>query len=216
MPNPNKYIFLDFNGTVLNDIDLCLELLNDLLKQTGKEGNVSLEEYLDIFGFPVIDYYKRAGLEFDKISFAEMADFFIKEYTERNTKECTIFPDFKQFIDRAHQRGFKIVLCSASKKILLIDQLIAFGIYDCFDDVIGLDNHHAASKLDIARNYVGRNNINPDNTYFIGDCDHDAEVGLACGSKTILVARGHQSRKVLEKCGMLVVDSLLEALDSIK
>ena len=31
-----KHVFLDFNGTLLDDLDLCLELLNWMLKDQNK------------------------------------------------------------------------------------------------------------------------------------------------------------------------------------
>jgi len=210
----NKYIFLDFNGTVLNDVDICLELLNDILVQTGKE-KISKEKYLEVFGFPVKDYYVRAGVDFNVKSFQELADFFIDEYTRRNVSECTIYSDFNEFINKARKQGYKIVLCSASKKILLIDQLKAFNILDCFDDVIGLENHLAFSKVELAKKYLEDNNINPDDVTFIGDTDHDYEVGIFCKAKSYLVARGHQIKEKLLKLTNNVYDTLLEALDNI-
>ena len=32
-----KYIFLDFNGTIIDDVDLCLDLLNQILENQKKE-----------------------------------------------------------------------------------------------------------------------------------------------------------------------------------
>ena len=43
-----KYIFLDFNGTIIDDVDLCLDLLNQILENQKKE-KVSKERYKDIF-----------------------------------------------------------------------------------------------------------------------------------------------------------------------
>ena len=211
----DKYIFLDFNGTVLDDVDLCLELLNDLLDRNGNKPHVSLDKYLKIFGFPVIDYYVRAGLDFSIEPFSLMADYFIEEYTNRNVKECHIYDDFLEFVDIMHNAEYKIVLCSASEYKRLHDQLVSFGIDRCFDDVIGLDNYHAKSKLDIAKNYIESNHINPKQLYFIGDTDHDALVGNACGGNVILVSRGHQAREILEKCAARVVDTLKEAASYI-
>ena len=31
-----KYIFFDFNGTIIDDIDLCLDLLNEILRKQNK------------------------------------------------------------------------------------------------------------------------------------------------------------------------------------
>ena len=32
-----KHIFFDFNGTIINDIDLCLDLLNQILTKQNKK-----------------------------------------------------------------------------------------------------------------------------------------------------------------------------------
>ena len=51
-----KYIFLDFNGTVLDDVDLCLNLLNEMLYEK-EHITVDLDKYKEIFDFPIIKYY---------------------------------------------------------------------------------------------------------------------------------------------------------------
>ena len=65
-----KYIFLDFNGTIIDDVDLCLDLLNQILENQKKE-KVSKERYKDIFTFPVQKYYELAGVDFYLNSFTE-------------------------------------------------------------------------------------------------------------------------------------------------
>ena len=39
-----KHIFFDFNGTIINDVDLCLDLLNQILNKQNKK-TLSMEEY---------------------------------------------------------------------------------------------------------------------------------------------------------------------------
>ncbi len=210
-----KCVFLDFNGTVLDDVDLCLELLNNMLKE--KENKmVSLEEYKEIFTFPIINYYKASGFTFEGYTFDELADYFIIEYTRRNVLECSIFSDVKEFVDLVHNAGYKVVLCSASRIDLLLDQLNDFKIRNYFDDVIGLDNHHAVSKLQLALNYIKTNQVDVNNSYFVGDTTHDFEVGNAMGTQVILVNRGHQSSRVLNTVGAKQVSTLLDAYDCLK
>lgn len=50
----------------------------------------------------------------------------------------------------------------------------------------------------------------PDEVLFIGDSRHDYEVAEAMGVDCILLCGGHQSRARLERCGVPVVDGLLE------
>ena len=44
------YLVLDFNGTIIDDVDLCLNILNHLLEERNYK-KVSLEEYKHIFTF---------------------------------------------------------------------------------------------------------------------------------------------------------------------
>ena len=58
-----KYIFWDFNGTILDDRKLCWQLLNKLLKEEGQK-EITYGRYFEVFGFPIKEYYKKAGLTF--------------------------------------------------------------------------------------------------------------------------------------------------------
>ena len=68
-----KYIVFDFNGTIIDDVDLCLNLLNEMLEVEDLP-LVSLEKYKNIFTFPIIEYYKKAGFTFQKHSFKELSE----------------------------------------------------------------------------------------------------------------------------------------------
>ena len=209
-----KYVFLDFNGTVLNDVDLCLNLLNEMLYDKEKI-TVDIKRYKEIFDFPIIKYYIAAGFDFSKYTFEELANVFIVEYTRRNLTESSIFTDVEEFVFKLKAIGYKVVICSASKKVLLLDQLRDFGILELFDDVIGLDNHYAASKAELAYKYVNEIEIDLRNSYFIGDTTHDAEVGLKCGLNILLIERGHQSYEVLSKTNEPILPTLLDAFTYI-
>ena len=58
MENVNTIIW-DWNGTLLNDTELCKNIVNNLLRERGKE-LLSTERYKEIFNFPVKDYYAKA------------------------------------------------------------------------------------------------------------------------------------------------------------
>ena len=61
-----RCVIWDWNGTLLDDLQLCLRLLNELLEESGCPNRYDLEGYREIFGFPVVDYYRRAGLDLEK------------------------------------------------------------------------------------------------------------------------------------------------------
>ena len=209
--NNIKNVFIDFNGTVLDDVDLCLELLNKLLKSQNK-ASVDINTYRNIFGFPIVDYYKAAGLDFNIESFDSMAVKFIDEYQPRSFKQ-NINPGIKEFISYLKENNINVILFSASKYENLMEQLRMLKIDDLFDDVIGISNIHARSKLEVFIEYLDKNNIDKDKSILIGDTIHDFECASYAHIKPILVTTGHQSRKRLEDCGCLVIDNILELKD---
>ena len=85
-----ELILWDWNGTLLDDVELCVDALNRLLAGFGYPQRYDHERYRAIFGFPIEEYYVRAGFDFTKHSFAELAE----KYMEDETGELR---DFKVF-----------------------------------------------------------------------------------------------------------------------
>ena len=64
-------VLWDWNGTLLDDVALCVDALNRLLRIYHYPQQYSLAQYREIFGFPIEDYYIRAGFDFSKNSYKE-------------------------------------------------------------------------------------------------------------------------------------------------
>ena len=191
-----KYIFWDFNGTILDDVELCHNLLNQLLvEEGGKE--VTRKRYLDIFTFPVKKYYIKAGLDVNNTPFDVLAHRFMDRYQSASLKE-KLYPSVIETINRFKENGYKNICLSASKYDNLVEQLKYFEIFDLFDDVLGTKDIYAKTKLDVAIKYVKENNIDPKDMLMIGDTLHDAHIAKKLGASVILNANGHQSRKRLK------------------
>lgn len=203
-----KYIVFDFNGTIIDDVDLCLNLLNEMLEVEDLP-LVSLEKYKNIFTFPIIEYYKKAGFTFQKHSFKELSEWFVKKYQPMSFK-CNLFDGIVKTITKLKEDGYKIILLSASQKDNLLEQTTKFNITNLFENILGIDNIEAKSKLEIARRYFDKNNIDMKECLFIGDSTHDYEVGNTLGGDVILVSYGHQSKEVLSKCNVPIIDSIYE------
>jgi hypothetical protein len=94
---------------------------------------------------------------------------------------------------------------------LLSSQLERLGLYQEFDEVIGLDNIHARSKQAQALEWKSRH---PEaRPLFIGDTEHDAQVAGAVGGDCILFAGGHQSEARLAACGKPTISRVSDILN---
>lgn len=204
------HILWDFNGTILDDVDAGIKSVNKLLSDRGLPLVESRERYHEVFGFPIIDYYRRLGFDFDKEPYEVIAPIWVEQYME-NVKKSPVFDDVVKTVELFSEMGAKQIVLSATELQMLKKQLDFVGCLDIFDDVLGLDNIHAASKVSLAEKWKAEN---PDAVpLVIGDTVHDAEVAQRIGADCILVARGHQSRKALEEMGCPVYENLDEAME---
>ncbi|MDE6241765.1 MAG: HAD hydrolase-like protein [Anaeroplasmataceae bacterium] len=213
----SKYIFLDFNGTIIDDVDLCLDLLNDILKNQNKK-LVTKEQYKDIFTFPVKKYYELAGVDFSIESFESLADKFIAAYQPLSLK-CGLFPNSIEAFQKLKEKGYHLVILSASEKNNLLEQCESFGIVSYFDSILGIDNIHAASKVGIALKFMEEKHIKGEDILFVGDTLHDLEVAKAMGASCMLVSCGHQSTSILTQGGVPILSNvyaLVDLLDDVK
>lgn len=202
-----KYLIFDFNGTIVNDIALSLESFNYCLNKYLNKGPLTLEEYRNIFCFPVIDYYKKVGFDFNVQSWEEVAKCWMDHY-QKHHHECEIFDGVTDLIIEAHKLGYRCVVLSASETSILNLQLKEFGIFDYFDDVIGIDDIYAVSKVEYAKKYFGGKDLS--DSLLLGDTDHDKQVADELGCKCILIASGHQAYDKLIKCNDIVYNSIKE------
>lgn len=213
----SKYIFLDFNGTIIDDVDLCIDLLNDILRNQNKRF-VTKEQYKEIFTFPVKKYYELAGVDFSIESFESLADKFIAAYQPSSLK-CGLYPNSVEAFQKLKEKGYHLVILSASEKNNLLEQCESFGIVPYFDAILGIDNIHAASKVGIALKFMEEKHIKGEDILFVGDTLHDLEVAKAMGAECMLVSCGHQSTNVLNQGGVPILSNvyaLVELLEDVK
>ena len=78
-----KHIIWDWNGTLLNDRQFCIKIMNGVLSRRDMD-EMTEEWFLDNFCFPVKDYYVKLGFDFDKEPFSISGTEFIHEYVKRD------------------------------------------------------------------------------------------------------------------------------------
>lgn len=207
-----KTVIWDWNGTLLDDLDLSLNSVNILLK----ERNLPLltkEKYKDIFTFPVIEYYKAAGFDFDKEPFEVPAKQYVRIYRD-GVNTVRLFPDVVDTLTYLKEQGYQLIVLSAMRDDNLKLMIEIAGITHFFDGIYGIKDNYAREKISLGKQLVNDLNLNPSECLMVGDTLHDAEVSGHCGFNCILYTRGHVSRQRLETKKIRIIDRL-EELKSI-
>lgn len=204
-----KTIVFDWNGTLLDDVEICWRLLNELLT-IRRHPTVTLETYRQIFTFPIQTYYERAGFSFPKDDFVALAKRFDRDYRAAFPR-LSLFPDAKDTLD-ALKSSMDLIVLSASKQANLEDQLKQKGIAQEFSAILGIQDIYGASKLERGRIYFKEHPCPSGTLFFVGDTLHDAEVAHALGGEAILIPRGHQTEAILATDPSATLLPSLEAL----
>ena len=140
-----KHVIWDWNGTLFDDVKLCADIMNQLLKEAGLP-KISIDKYRDVFTFPVKDYYKALGHDVGDENWEKISHQFINEY-EAKKYNYTIYPDVRKVLKKIKSWGITQSILSAYKQETL-DELVAhFNLSEYFIRLVGLDNIYAASKL---------------------------------------------------------------------
>ena len=207
------YCIWDFNGTILDDVDLGIYSINELFKAHNMSNRLNRDIYREQFDFPIKDYYRRVGFDFEKIPYEELAVEWVNIYFS-NFDKAKLFSDVLPALDFFKACGVTQSVLSASEKNLLKKQIEDFGINRYFEEIMGIDNIYAASKLMLAKSWRERHPN--ERVMFIGDTTHDIETAKALLADCFIVCAGHQSKARFDNCDVTVVDSLSELCELLK
>ncbi|KAF0142316.1 MAG: phosphatase [Stygiobacter sp.] len=201
-----KHIIWDWNGTILNDVDLCVELINELLKEHNLK-TVTKDEYKSIFTIPVKNYYAALGFDFEKESFEVVGKKWMDGYEQRKF-ECKVYPGVVEVMEKIKSLGIGQSILSAYSQHTLDEMSAHFGLTKYFSHIVGLDNIYAASKLHLGQQLIKKLGNGKGETLMIGDTEHDFEVAAEMGADCVLLSGGHYDKKRLKKLGVHVLDSI--------
>lgn len=206
-----KYIIWDWNGTLLNDNDLSLQSINSVLGVRDMP-LLTMQEYRDIFNFPVKRYYQDIGFDFKTESFEIVGTEFINLYN-RNIKNANLNIDALHTLNVLKTKGVGQSVLSARKAIQLTEEIKIFKIHPFFDYMSGLDNHYAESKLENGKQLLNKIPIDRNQIILIGDTLHDAQVARELKIDCMLLTTGHQNERQLEQAKVPLISSLLQLLE---
>ncbi len=202
-----KYIFWDFNGTVIDDVGNALACVNDLLTRKNRP-HITLSEYYNYVETPIVGFYHHI-LPPEEIDFDEISRDYHRDYA-RHINQTHLAEGVSDLLHTLKNKGVSQYIVTANQKDEVIDLLKKFDIYDCFDAVLGADNTLAESKIHRAKAFYDKLDINPNLALFVGDTLHDLETANALGIDCVLVDYGHQGKKLLSEHKAFSVPSIKE------
>ena len=202
------HILWDWNGTLLDDSQVCVDTLNSVLRPRNISP-IALDHYRDVFEFPVFTFYKTIAGNLSDHILAEMSQEFVAHYAHA-WHRCHLHDEADITLKHFRDRQVSQNILSASDQVTLDSCLSHFQLTDYFDQVIGQNNSLAHGKLETARIWLDQESVSPDRVLLIGDTLHDLEIAQELGFDCELFAKGHNSGDRLRNAHSRVIECLSE------
>ncbi|NKB72526.1 MAG: HAD hydrolase-like protein [Candidatus Latescibacteria bacterium] len=199
-----SHLVWDWNGTLLDDAWLCVEITNRLLAEAGLP-TIDGVRYRQLFGFPLQDYTVKLG--FAAADFVAVSDAFIAQYEARR-HQCALRAGARQALETVRRAGLEQSVLSAYKQTTLDQVVEQRRLGPFFRRLIGVDNHLGLGKIENGRRWLKEMGWPPQEVVLAGDTLHDVEVAQAMGVHCLLIPSGHQSRQRLAAAGVALVPDL--------
>ena len=206
-----KHIVFDWNGTLIDDAWIFVDILNVLLKKRNLN-QVDLIEYQEMFRFPLSQFYQNLGFDVSSDAFNILKEDFVVEYNKRQFL-AHLYPDTVNTLNEIKSHNIQLSILSASNQKILRSLTNFHSINHFFLHILGVNNYEAVGKENLGFKLLNNLSESKCEIAMVGDTDLDYKISQKLGIDCILISRGHQTHKRLSALGCPVVHSLTDLLE---
>ena len=209
-----QHIIWDWNGTLIDDVSLCVHILNSFLLDHGKD-KISINQYRKTFFFPVSEFYQSLGLPCSGEEYEWLAQNYIKKYRDKY-KGCFLHDHTFTTVKSLKALGVSQSIFSAGMQSDLEEFVNFYGLMEFMTLVDGANNIYAKGKGDRVHDHFIKISQHPDHVLLVGDTLHDAEVAALVGCRALLFEKGHFCEERLRNSPVQSFNNLLEVLKYLR
>ena len=209
MTSARPHLVWDWNGTLLNDLDLVVACTNTVFASEGGP-MVTAEEHRVRFRRPIADYYAEVlGRAVDAAAFGRLDKIFHDAYRVGLTS-CELALDA---VDAMAAWPGSQSLLSMWFHEELVPAVQTYGLTRRFTRVDGLRAEVGGDrKAESLARHLDELGVDGRSVVLIGDSIDDADAALSVGGRAVLYTGGFTDRARLNASGHPVADTLVEAV----
>ena len=203
-----KHVIWDWNGTLIDDVGLCVDVLNHILIRYNIK-SLTVEEYRNLFFFPVSNFYKTLGLPSSGTDYELLTKDFIDQY-RKNFTQCDLHFSALHTVKRLNSMGISQSILSAGCQSDVETFVKFFKIESFISFIDGAKDIQANRKDNRALKHLSFLNMRAEDSLLVGDTCHDWEIARLIGCSSILFTKGHVSAKRLKRLNSTTIESLAD------
>jgi phosphoglycolate phosphatase len=197
-----RNIIFDWSGTLVDDLPAVLKASNFVLEQSGKPA-MSLDEFRAEFQLPFSKFYNRHAPE---VPMKKLEEWFHAEYRQ-SQNAVTELPHAREFLEFCRGNRLRTFLLSSVHDDHFKAQCRSNG----FDAYFDRPYTGVWDKRQKIHEILRENHLQPEETLFIGDMEHDVATAKHGGVHSCAVLTGYNTLEQLRAARPdLIVEHLAE------
>jgi phosphoglycolate phosphatase len=199
-----RNVILDWSGTLVDDLMPVVKTTNHVLESCGLPA-MTLQQFRMEFCLPVRKFYEGRVINVPQV---ELERIFLTEYP-RHHAEISLLPHTLDFLHFCEEQQMGVYIASTVDAHTYETQMARFGIGRFIrKPYIGIEDKTA--KI---HHILDENQLDRDETMFVGDMEHDIEAGKAGGIHTCAVLTGYNP---VEKLRAMKPDLICQDLGELQ
>jgi phosphoglycolate phosphatase-like HAD superfamily hydrolase len=208
------HIVWDWNGTLLDDLDVVVDALNIGIGNYGL-APIGHDDYRDHYTRPVRALYDAVfARPVADHEWADLNETFHAVYSEMVPK-ARLADDSLAALTRIDQLQWSQSVLSMSPHDLLLSMVTERGLGDRFTSIDGLQAVTGGLKAGHLEEHLEDGGHTASETVVIGDTPDDADAARSVGANVVLYDGGSHHRHTLESVGVPVAHTLVEAVEIV-
>ena len=181
-----KNIIFDWSGVVRDTVTNQMWIVNHIFKKYGV-GEISTEEFRKNWTQPPALFYQKYLPE--DYNEEERSKLFQKLQLDKDCPKATSFPEVVNLIHKCKEKGYFLTVVSSDFPETLLPEVKEYRLENVFSEIIT----DANDKLEPVQKIINENNLNLEDTFFVGDSNHEIDVAKETGIKSVAVTWGFTS-----------------------
>ena len=183
-----RNILFDWSGTLVDDLCAVWRSTNYTFTQCGRP-EMSLEEFRSEFSLPFDAFYDRVT----PVIPLEQLEKWYKESFQEEQKEVVALPHAAAFLNFCQEKNVRTFLLSTIHSDHYRVQSAAVGFQFEREYIRVMDKRKKIGNI------LEENRLDPDETVFIGDMQHDVETARTGGIHSCAVLTGYNTANQLKE-----------------
>lgn len=185
-----KNIIFDWSGVVKDATECHLWVVNKIFKKFGAK-EISLSELRENWEQPHMGFYNKY---LPDITEEVEIEAYKQAILSGDCPKSKAYSGICEFIKKLKTENFFLGVISSDLPDTILPEIENYGLKDVFNEVIFL----SSDKTTSLNRMIKRFKLNPAETFFIGDSNHEIMAGKATMVKTIAVTWGINTQEYLK------------------